>query len=133
MIDTLSDAEKMTLKTAAFGAVFLVSNADPGLLALVRESFAASNAIASSTGVVRDALTSGPLPRLAGDGAAVAAVVLPELRRAVRILRAKAPGEADQYRGLVLTAAEEVAKASGGINQSEAAAIATVRAALTED
>lgn len=130
MIDALSDEEKMTLKTAAFGAVFLVSNADPGLLALVRESFAASNAIAASTGAVREALTTGPLPRLAGAATEVEAVVLPELRRAVGILRAKAPDEAAQYRGIVLTAAEEVAKASGGVNQDEAAMIAKVRHAL---
>lgn len=131
MIDTLTADEKMTLKTAAFGAVFLVSNAEPGWLALVRESFAASNAIAASTGVVRDALTTGPLPRLTGTPAEVEAVVLPELRRAVRILQAKAPDDAAQYRGIVLTAAEEVAKASRGINQDEAAMIAKVRDALT--
>lgn len=120
----------MTLKTAAFGAVFLVSNADPGLLALVRESFAASNAIAASTGVVREALTEGPLPRLAGPAARAEAVILPELGRAVRILRTKAPEQVAGYRSIVLTAAEEVARASGGINEDEAAMIAKVRAAL---
>lgn len=131
MIDALTAEEKMTLKTAAFGAVFLVSNADPGLLALVRESFAASNAIAASTGIVRDALTSGPLPRLAGTPAEVEAAVLPKLRRAVGILQAKAPQDAAQYRGIVLTATEEVAKASRGVNRDEAAMIAKVRDALT--
>lgn len=120
----------MTLKTAAFGAVFLVSNADPGLLALVRESFAASNAIAASSGVVRDALTTGPLPRLTGRVAQIETVVLPELTHAVRILRSKAPDQVGPFRATVLTAAEEVAKASGGVHRDEAAMIAKVRTAL---
>ena len=130
MADALTDEEKMTLKTAAFGAVFLVSNADPGLLAMVRESFAASSAIAGSTGLVRQALTAGPLPRLPDTAAAVAAVVLPGLRRSVQILAVKAPDQAAHYRETVLFAAEEVAKASGGVHRDEAAMIAKIRHAL---
>ena len=34
----LTDDERLTLKTGAFGAVFLVSNADPGMLALLRRA-----------------------------------------------------------------------------------------------
>ncbi|WP_091552250.1 hypothetical protein [Micromonospora pattaloongensis] len=121
----------MTLKAAAFGAVFLVSNADPGLLPMVRESFAAADAFAGSTGLVNEVLTTGRPPRLAERGPAeLEAEVLPALRRAVEILRAKAPHEVDNYQDTVLGAALRAAAAEGGVNAAEAATVSKVRAAL---
>ena len=67
MEQRLTDEEQLTLKTGAFGAVFLVSNADPGVLAMIRESIAASGAFADASGVVKEALTTGPLPQLPRD------------------------------------------------------------------
>jgi hypothetical protein len=127
----LTDEERATLKSAAFGAVFLVSNAEPGALSMIKESFAASNAFAGTTGLVRELLTTGDLPRFpSGASADLPATVLPALRRSVEILRSKAPGEVSGYRSAVLTATEEVARAHEGISPNEASMMATVREAL---
>ncbi|WDZ87316.1 hypothetical protein [Micromonospora cathayae] len=131
MGQSLTAEEKLTLKTGAFGAVFLVSNADPGLLALVRESFAASGVIAGARGVVKDALTSGPLPRLPeGSAQQVELAALGALDRALAILREKAPGEVAAYRSVVLTAADRVARAHRGVDPAEQVAIDRIRAVL---
>ncbi|MEV1073479.1 hypothetical protein [Micromonospora parva] len=133
MEQRLTDEERLTLKTGAFGAVFLVSNADPGVLGVIRESIAASGALADASGTVKEALTTGPLPRLSRDSQLeIESVVLPALGRAVRILRDKSPQDVDAYRALVLAAADRVARAHDGVAPTEAAAIDQIRAALTE-
>jgi hypothetical protein len=126
----LTDEEKAILKTGVFGAVFLVSNANPGVLSLIKESFAASGAIAGARGVVMDAVTTGELPKLPSDPAGVEAAVLPALRRSIEILRAKAPEELDNYRATVVRATDDVARASEGVDQDEAAMLKMVRDAL---
>ncbi|MGC4896359.1 hypothetical protein [Micromonospora sp. DT31] len=132
-MERLTADERLTLKTGAFGAVFLVSNAVPGVLAMVRESFAASGALAEVGGVVKEALTTGPLPQLPrGPVPQVESVVLPALGRSVEILGAKSPGDVETYRSVVLAAAERVARAHRGIEPAEAAAIEKVRRALDE-
>ncbi|MFF5171384.1 hypothetical protein ACFY3U_01955 [Micromonospora sp. NPDC000089] len=129
----LSDDERLTLKTGAFGAVFLVSNADPGMFALIRESIAASDALAGASGLVKEALTTGPLPQLPRDSALeVESVVLPALGRAVDILREKSPDEVAAYRALVLAAADRVAQASREVLPAEAAMLDRIRGALAE-
>ncbi|WP_405112925.1 hypothetical protein OG559_05005 [Micromonospora sp. NBC_01405] len=129
----LTDDERLTLKTGAFGAVFLVSNADPGMLALLRESFAASGVLAQAGGPVKEALTTGPLPMLPRDSALeIESVVLPALGRAVEILREKSPEDVAGYRSLVLAAADRVARAHRGVVPAEVAAIDKIRAALAE-
>jgi hypothetical protein len=128
--EQLTADERMTLKTAAFGAVFLVSNADPGFLDMIRESFAASGVITSTSGPVKEVLTTGGLPQLPRDPDQVEQVVLPMLRRSVQILEAKAPAEVDTYRRTILAAADRVAEASGGVDSAEAEVIGKVRAAL---
>ena len=131
MTEPLTDDEKLTLKTAAFGAVFLVSNADPGFFSMLRESFAASGALTGGTGLVKEIMTTGGLPKLPKESPdAVEAVVLPALRRSVEILARKAPGELGNYRSTVLDAAERVASASEGISADEAAMLARVKKAL---
>lgn len=132
-MEPLTAEEQLTLRTGAFGAVFLVSNADPGMLAMVRESIAASGALGEASGVVKQALTTGPLPQLPRDSALeVESVVLPALGRAVEILRAKSPGDLDAYRSVVLAAADRVAEVHRGVTPAEAAAIERIRAALAE-
>ncbi|MBU8859277.1 MULTISPECIES: hypothetical protein [unclassified Micromonospora] len=132
-MERLTADERLTLKTGAFGAVFLVSNAVPGVLAMVRESFAASGALAEVGGVVKEALTTGPLPQLPRDSVLeVESMVLPALARSVEILRAKSPGDVGTYRSVVLAAAERVAQAHRGIEPAEAAAIEKIRHALAE-
>lgn len=132
MEQRLTEDERLTLKTGVFGAVFLVSNAAPGMLGVIRESFAASGALADASGIVKDALTTGPLPRLPRDSQLeIESVVLPALGRAVRILREKSPADVDAYREVVLTAADRVARAHDGVAPAEAAAIDRIRGALT--
>ncbi|KKK07864.1 hypothetical protein [Micromonospora sp. HK10] len=132
-MEPLTADEQLTLRTGAFGAVFLVSNAEPGMLAMVRESMAASGALADASGVVRAALTSGPLPQLPRDSALeVEATVLPALGEAVRILRAKSPADVAAYRSVVLAAADRVAQAHRGVAPAEAAVIEKIRQALAE-
>ncbi|MFE9202134.1 hypothetical protein [Micromonospora sp. NPDC007230] len=130
-MEPLTEDERLTLRTGAFGAVFLVSNAEPGMLSLVRESFAASGALGGASGVVKEALTTGRLPQLPRDSALeIEATVLPALRRAVEILRAKSPADVEAYRSVVLAAAEQVAQAHRGKSTSEAAVIDKIRGAL---
>lgn len=131
MEQRLTDDERLTLKTGAFGAVFLVSNADPGVVALFRESFAASGAMADASGLVKEALTTGPLPRLPRASAAeIASVVLPALSRAVEILAVRSPQDVESYRSVVLAAADRTARAHGGVIPAEVEVIARIRAAL---
>ncbi|GAA2700853.1 hypothetical protein ACFY2R_01060 [Micromonospora olivasterospora] len=129
----LTDEERLTLKTGAFGAVFLVSNAEPGMFALIRESFAASDVMSEASGELKKALTTGPLPELPRDSVLdIESVVLPALRRAVAILREKASGDVAGYRSLVLAAAERVARADRGVAPVEAQVIDRIRDALAE-
>ncbi|MEV5692252.1 hypothetical protein AB0L43_13615 [Micromonospora globbae] len=133
MAEGLTDEDRLALKTAAFGAVFLVSNVDPGMVAVLKESLAASGAFAGASGVVKEALTTGPLPRLPRDSILeVEATVLPALGRAVRILREKAPEDVAVFREVVLAAADRVARAHAGVAPEEAAMIERIRAALAE-
>lgn len=130
-VTELTAEEKSTLKTAAFGAVYLVSDADPGFFAMLKESFAASDALAGATGLVKEVLTTGPLPKLPrASTAEVEAFVLPALERAVAILRAKAPSEVDNYQAAVVIAVEQAANAAHGVNAREADALAKVKAAV---
>jgi hypothetical protein len=127
----LTDEEKQVLKTGAFGAVYLVSNADPGFFAMLKESVAASGVLAGTTGLIREVLTGGGQPLVPRQPPeAVEAAVLPALREAMVILRAKAPDEADRYRDTVLSAVGRVAAASHGVHAAEAAVIEKVSAAL---
>jgi hypothetical protein len=130
-VTELTAEEKSTLKTAAFGAVYLVSDADPGFFAMLKESFAASDALAGATGLVKEVLTTGPLPKLPrATTAEVEALVLPALERSVAILREKAPSEVDNYQAAVVTAVEQAAHAAHGVNAREADALAKVKAAV---
>ncbi|MEU3453047.1 hypothetical protein ABZ671_05530 [Micromonospora sp. NPDC006766] len=132
-MEPLTADERLTLKTGAFGAVFLVSNAEPGMLAMVRESIAASGAFGAASGVVKEALTSGPLPELPRDSVLeIEATVLPALSRSVAILREKSPGDVEVYRSVVLTAADRVAQAHRGVTPAEATVIDRIRDALAE-
>jgi hypothetical protein len=141
MAEPLTEDEKQTLKAAAFGAVYLVSNADPGFFNVLRESFAASAALAGASGLVKEVLTGGPLPKLpksppadsAGGGAGrsdTEAFVLSALRRSLAILAAKAPAELENYRSTVANAVDRVAGAADGVSEQESGMIAKVKAAL---
>jgi hypothetical protein len=126
-----TDQERQTLRTAAFGAMFLVSNADPGFFASVKESMAGSKALVSSSPELRELLKSGGMPQLPkGSPTEVELGVLAALQQSTEILQAKDPGELDSFRAAVANAVDQVAAASGGVRPSEAAAVAKVKLAL---
>ena len=129
--EPLTSDERATLKRAAFGAVYLVSNADPGFVAMLRESAAASGAFTHTTGLINEVLTTGALPKLPRDNPEAA--VIPALRESLTILTAKAPDLVEVYRSTVLAAVERSATAVHGVNDREAAILDKVRAALAGD
>jgi len=126
-----TEQERDTLRTAAFGALFLVSHADPGFLGSIKESFAGSKALADSSPTLRDLLKSGGLPPVPkGSPAEIETGVLSALQQSTAILQAKSPEELDGFRSAVATACDQVATAHEGVTETETAAVAKVRAAL---
>src|SRR5690349_17199621 len=124
-----TDEERRTLRTAAFGAMMLVSNADPGFFATVKESMAGSKALAGSSPELRDLLKSGGLPQVPkGSPAEMETGVLAALQQSTTILQAKSPAELDGFRSAIVAACDKVADASGGITEPETAAISKVKA-----
>ncbi len=127
-----NDQERQTLRTGAFGAVFLVSNAEPGLMDMVKESFAASKSFATSSPELRDLLKSGGMPQLPkGTPTDIESGILAALRQSTSILQAKGQPELDGFRSAVGDAVDDVAMAAGGgTSEAETAAIGKVKAAL---
>ena len=90
-----TDQERDTLRTGAFGAMFLVSNADPGFFATIKESFAGSKVLATASPELRDLFKSGGVPQMpkGGNASDIEAGVLSALQQATGILQAKAPDQ----------------------------------------
>ncbi|MBB5872902.1 hypothetical protein F4553_006336 [Allocatelliglobosispora scoriae] len=126
-----TDEERQTLRTAAFGAMMLVSNADPGFFATIKESMAGSKVLAGSSPELRDLLKSGGLPQVPkGSPAEMETGVLAALQQSTTILQSKAPAELDGFRSAIVAACDKVADASGGVTEPETAAVTKVKAAL---
>jgi GNAT superfamily N-acetyltransferase len=128
---SLSDEEKSAIRNAAFGAVYLVSNTDPGLFAMVKESFAASSALAKTPGSLGELLTHGGLPTVPKvPPAELEGQVLPELTRALALLTEKAPDDVAAFRAAVTEACDKVAEASKGVSAAETAVLEKIKSAL---
>lgn len=129
---TLTDQEKQTLRTAAYGAVTLVSVAYPGPIATTKTNVVGSMVLTGATGLVGTALTGkgdAKLPKgTAGD---IAEVVLPALRESVSLLQEKDPEEADGFRRIVLAAIEQGVSKRGEIKPAQAEMISKVKAAMS--
>ncbi|MFW5473471.1 hypothetical protein ACOCJ5_09185 [Knoellia sp. CPCC 206450] len=126
-----TDSERDTVRDAAFGAIALVSRADPGFLSSFKESLAGSKALASGPKEITEILRGGGLPSPpTGDPAAREQAVMAGLSRARDILAAKGDGSAEAFKGVILEAAQAVADASDGVSPEEQAVIDKVRAAL---
>lgn len=125
-----SDEERKTIRTAAFGAMSLVSAADPGFFATFKESLAGAKALAMSSPELQNLFKSGGLPEVPkGSPAEVEAAVLGALQQSTQILQAKAPQELEGFRSAIAAACDQVANASGGVQDTEAAAIKKVKTA----
>jgi hypothetical protein len=129
---TYTDSERQTLRTAAFGAVYMVSKADPGFMDMVKESYAGSKALASSSPELKDLLRHGGMPQMPkGQPQDIEAGVLSALNESQTILQGKGGNELNDFRSAVTNAVDQVASAAGGgISQREAEAIGKVKAAL---
>lgn len=100
----LTDQDKTTLRTAAYGAVtLLAATGNPHKIAT-----AGSMALTSATGQVGHVLATYPEGKdLAGKSTAeIADHVLPALTAAMHLLNKQAPAEADNFRRSVLVAVE---------------------------
>ncbi|MGW4472575.1 hypothetical protein ACWENQ_23140 [Nonomuraea sp. NPDC004354] len=112
---TLTDQDKSTLRTAAYGAVSLLAAADaagkPHKVATE-----GSIALASATGLVGHVLAEKTRD-ITLDGKSVAAIadhVLPALTAAMGLLKKQDPAEADNFRSTVLVAVEAAARTHQG-------------------
>ncbi|MFE7172534.1 hypothetical protein [Streptomyces sp. NPDC057616] len=112
---TLSDQDKTTLRTAAYGAVALMSAA-AGAASPHKVATQGSIALTSATGLVGHVLAEkSSVGDLGGKSAAeLADRVLPALTASVALLKKQAPEEADNFRSTVLVAVEAGAGAGKG-------------------
>jgi len=126
-----TDQERQALRTAAFGAMFLVSNADPGFFDMIKESFAGSKALAETSPELRDLLKSGGIPKIPkGSPTEIESNVLAALQQSTAILQTKSPVELDGFRNAVSSAVDQVAAAAGDVKETEAVAVTKVKVAL---
>lgn len=126
-----TDAERDTIRNAAFGAIALVSKADPGFLASFKETLAGSKALASGSQEVTAILRSGGFPTPPkGDAETQKQTILADLREAMTLLRGKADGADQAFAQAIEQATQAVADASDGVSPQEQAVLDEVRAAL---
>jgi len=127
-----TDAEHGTLRSAAMLASAWVSRAEKGMFDSIKESFAASKAIAGSPPEIAALVAKGGFPELPkGTPADVEARTIGLLTEAVALLRAKAPQLVEGYRAMVLQSCQDAAAAADDTSPNETAVIAKVEAALS--
>ena len=125
-----SNEERDTIRSAAFGAPGLVSKADPGFIAMFKESMAGSRALATASPELREILAGGiPRPPM-GTPEQIEQEVLTSVQQAVAILEQKGPEEVEGFKALIVDACDKVAEASGGVSPAETEAIGKVKSAL---
>jgi hypothetical protein len=109
---TLTDQDKTTLRTAAYGAVALLAAAGPAH----KIATAGSLALASATGPIGHVLAAKTNDvDLYGKSVAVLADrVFPALKEAVILLQRQDPAAADDFRAIVTVALESAAHAIEG-------------------
>lgn len=120
-----TDVESRVLRTAVYGAMLLVSHADPGPVA--EERFAGLRAMAHLSPELRSVLGGARVQLPEAD---LEEVVLDALRRSLVILSVKAPGEALGFPAAVAAICREVALADGRVAEAEDAMVAKVLAQL---
>ncbi|GAA2406605.1 hypothetical protein GCM10010404_75910 [Nonomuraea africana] len=112
---TLTDQDKRTLRTAAYGAVSLLAAADAAG-SPHKAATEGSIALSSATGLVGHVL-AGKTKDINLNGKSVAALadhVLPALTAAMSLLKKQAPAEADNFRSIVIIAIEAAARTHQG-------------------
>lgn len=125
-----TDDERDTIRTAAFGAMTLVSAADPGFFAMFKESMAGAKALASATGDLQTVLRSDGMPTLPkGSKDQMRSAVLSALEESAQIISTKSPQDLQAFRMVIAAACDEVAVAHEGVTPGEQTAINEVKAA----
>jgi hypothetical protein len=131
MTATLTPDEQATLRKAAFGAVTLVSIAYPGAVSTARENIAGAKVLTGATGLTGEILSGKDKVKLTGRAAAeIANEVLPALSATVAALDPTDPAEADNFRTIVTTAAQQAAATGSGPNPAQTLMIDKIQAAL---
>ncbi|WP_344495387.1 serine hydrolase, partial [Nonomuraea monospora] len=102
---TLSEQDQHTLRTAAWGAVSLMTAAGAAG-SPHKAATEGSIALTSATGLVGHVLAKAPKGLSAKSTAALADEVLPALTASVSLLKEQAPAEAGNFRRTVLVAVE---------------------------
>lgn len=113
---TLSDQDKTTLRTAAYGAITLLSAAGAAGGSPHKIATTGSIALSSATGLVGHVLAEYPQGKeLNGKSVAeIADRVLPTLTRAVILLKKADQAEADNFRSTVLVAIDAATQSHKG-------------------
>ncbi|MEV4235217.1 hypothetical protein AB0J47_08575 [Nocardia sp. NPDC049737] len=119
---TLTDQDKSTLRTAAYGAVSLMAASGAPHKGISHGSIA----LTSATGLVGHVLAAKSKDiHLRGKSVAeLADQVLPALTEAMRLLGEQHPGEVDNFRGTVLVAVEAAVGPRKGESSPAVAAMA---------
>lgn len=125
-----TEQEQEQVRRAVLNALAYVSKADPGFFAAFSESAAGARALAAAPENVRSLLTGGfilPEPQSPEE---FDASVVPDLQAAISAVAAKDPNDAQALKDVVLTAVQQVAEASKGVQPEEQQAVDAIRAAL---
>lgn len=123
------------LRKAAIGAGLLVSASDRDFFDSFKEASSLAKYLAGSrdddSQLVRElASERGTGFGMIATPGEVEGAANDALQAAVATLRSKAPDDLDGYRAFVIELAESVAKAAGGGDEAEAAAIEKIKATL---
>jgi hypothetical protein len=111
---TLTDQDKLTLATAAHGAIALITAA--GVKSAGKVATAGALALSAATGPVGHALAEKQKGVKLNDKttAELADKVLPALTESMSLLKAQDPEEADNFRSTVITGIDAGARAERG-------------------
>ena len=131
-----TDDEWKTLQKGVTGAGFLMAVSDRSFFDSFKEAGALARHLADarksgSSELIRElAETRGTGFGLTSSPVEIESETLEALRKAMQVLEAKAPEEADAYRSFVLEVAESVGNAAAGGEAAESGALEKIRSAL---
>ena len=123
-----TEAEGQTLRTAVFGAMVLVSTADPG--SVDEESYAGIRAMTLLPDDLRAVIAAAPPSLPKGAASEVETGVLAALKDAVRIIDAHEPRDVAIFRAAVTEMCRSVAGADGEVAVAEKEMVTRVVEAL---
>ncbi len=129
-MSSYTDEDKATIRRAAFGAISLVSIAQPGFFDMFKESLAGSKVFAKAPPHIRELLSGGLTMPPTGSKEQVEAEILAELTTSTQILSAN-PEDLDGFRDVVLDACQQVAEAAKDVSPEEESVIQRVRDAVS--